>query len=522
MSLPDPSTTPVSGSAELHVAPPSPSCLRTVPPQERLHPGRPAANPAPVLGPAPQEPPKVSKYRSLGLGAAGLGALVLIGSLPVPNYVTGEASVESRTHARDRLTMPRAGIVRIQVARHSRVSPGEIVAQVESPELDQQLAEAERQLEQARGALQTAEQAWGLAQVRQQAQEQEVTILQARAQTRHAQAQAVADGQGVPRSRQIQQEQAALRQEIAALVQQIASRQSEIGAAEHEIAALNSQLEHKRTIHQKRYELTQGDERLLSEHHPLIEGLKTEVLELERRIQAARDRQQVQHHSIAEIHALISQRQRQIAARGEQVQEVARQTQEEFQAQQDESGLAQARSQAVQREVAAAEAEVRARSKLVTQWQQELARLQAAQQELSLRARSGGTVLDTDLDLKDGQRLEAGATILEIANLEELRATVSVRQEDYRLLALGQPVKFQVSGDEPYRAQVSDLAPTIRTEIPGAAPTASVEILIDNQSDRLRPGNEGHAHIHTGRLPMYQKVQHELGKLFNFGRWLPW
>ncbi|NJO21512.1 MAG: biotin/lipoyl-binding protein [Spirulinaceae cyanobacterium RM2_2_10] len=241
-----------------------------------------------------------SPWRPWLLWAVAIATLAAIGSIKIPNYVTGEATIAARVNARDRLTMPRAGMIRIRVERNSEVALGDVIAEIDSPELAQQIAAAELGLEQAAGGLQAAEQNLVLAQTRWNASQQETAIARGRARDRQTDLRALSSGSGLPRSRQIQQEQAALEQEIRALHSQIASGQSEIAAAANEMTELIRQLDHKRQVYDERYKLV--DREVLSANHPMVEGLRTEILDLERRIQAAKDRQQTQQHGIAETH----------------------------------------------------------------------------------------------------------------------------------------------------------------------------------------------------------------------------
>lgn len=120
--------------------------------------------------------------------------------------------------------------------------------------------------------------------------------------------------------------------------------------------------------------------------------------------------------------------------------------------------------------------------------------------------------------------LQKGEEILSIANLKQLTAKVQIQQEDLSLVKRDQPVSFKLQdgGAGKYRANVNKISPIIQSDTPGAAPMATIEILIDNEDNRLLLEGKGYAHIQTNKMRIYQKIGHELGKLFDFGKFLPW
>lgn len=497
--------------------------LRATSPQERQKPQNQsmsspsAASPVP---PAMNPNPPARSFSPWILWGTVLTGLVFVSFLPMPNYVSGKTTITSRPQKRDRLVMPRAGIVEIQVEQNDTVKPGQLLAKITSPDLDRAISEAERGFQQSQGALERAQQNLAIAQTRWQASQTETQLAALRRQDRREDLVSLQGGGGLPQSRQIRQEQAGMVQEIMGLESEIVAVQQELEAQDADVVAVRQQLENIEARLKDRQILI--DQKVFPVNHDAIANLEYQKLQLEREIQTIRKQRQIQTNRINQLQSQIQQRARSIAALDERVLEVARQTELEYKNENQDYVLTAARSQASRQEVEAAIADFRAQANLAKKWQAELLRLQKEQQNLALRAKTGGTVTTKDLDLINGKRLEAGEEVLALADLSKLTATVQIRQEDHYLVDIGQSTKFSSDQGGKYRAEVNDLAPTIVEQTPGAAPTATVEILIENPEDRLLPGGEGHAHIKTQKLRIYQKVAHELGKIFDFDRLIPW
>lgn len=504
------------------------SPLRATSPQERqTH--QTSQNPpmsssaAAAPAPAPPAVNPASPIRSFSpwiLWGTVLTGLVFVSFLHVPNYVSGETTITSRPQKRDRLVMPRAGIVEIQVEQNDTVKPGDLLAQITSPDLERAISEAERGLEQSQGALVRAQQNLAIAETRLQASQTETRLADLRRQDRREDLASLQGGVGLPQSRQIQEEQGAMSQEIVGLESEMLAVQQELDAQEEDKAEIQRQLDNIQARLDKRQILI--DEEVMLSSHDSIAGLEYQKLQLERELRTVNNQQEIQANRINQLKSRVQQRARSIAALDERVLEVARQTELEYKNESQDYVLTAARSQASRQEVEAAIADFRAQANLVKTWEASLLELQEEQQNLTLRAKTGGTVTTKDLDLINGKRLEAGDEILALADLSKLTATVQICQEDHYLVMEGQSTKFSSDQGGKYRAEVNDLAPTIAEPTPGAAPMATVEILIENPEARLLPGGEGHAHIKTEKLRIYQKVGHELGKIFDFDRLIPW
>ncbi|MGB0563743.1 MAG: HlyD family efflux transporter periplasmic adaptor subunit [Spirulinaceae cyanobacterium] len=498
---------------------PKPPHIRATSPAER--PRRPDAAQPPQSPPPPKPPlnpmPNDRAPSRWVLWGTVLAGLVVVSLIPVPNYVSGKTTITSRPEQRDRLVMPRSGIVAIDVVQNEVVARGDRLATITSPDLDRAIAEAERGLQQARGALSRAQENLFIAETRWQASQTETELASDRRQDRQADLTELETGEGLPRSRQIQQEQAGLGAEIAEL-------KSEQFAVRQELAAQREDMEgvHRQWANiQERIEIRNNLVEKGAFPRDAVVELEYQALQLEREMQSIRNQREIRSNRLYQLQSQIRQRQRSIAALGEQTEEVKRQTKLELKDETQDYVLTRERSQTSRREVDAAATETRYQARLVKEWEDELLRLRDEKDKLELTAKTSGTVTTEDLDLLNGKRLEAGEVVLELADLQQLTATVQVRQEDYFLLKKGQQANFKSDQGEQEDAQVNDMSPTIQVETQGAAPMARVEILIDNERELLLPGGEGYTHIRTQNRPIYRKVLHELDKLLNLDRLIP-
>ena len=483
--------------------------------------------------------PKKKSGSSLGSWLM-LGFLVAggwtIGNMPVTNYVTGEAEITSKTNARQRFTMPIAGTVQILVESNELVKPGERIANIISPELERQIAEKKRLWQQAEGALRAAEQKFVIAETRLDAARSEEAIASRRAEKKREEIEAVAYGDGLPKSRQIEHEIEAMNKEIAGIEDEMAGTRERIGAVESEIAAIENNIAGFREqliivedSLANRQELV--DEGALAKDSPEMRGLRMQRADFQNQIKEQGNQIRAKERQIAQIESeirsresLIEQKYRQIDAKSEQILEVEKQMQDSLGEREDELEMRSAARRSAEKEVTAAAAEIQTQHQAIADWQTELEILEEQKKDLIVIAEHRGTVLTDELDLKNNTRLEAGQEILSLVDLEQLTATVKIEQEDKNLVAVSQPVSFKSrTPDSPnYKATVESPASFVAPETPGGKPVWTVQIKIDNANRILLPGEKGYAHIKTGEMLIYQKAKHEVEKLLDLDKYFPW
>ena len=483
---------------------------------------------------APQKSSKMLGRKGLVVSAIALGVgLVML--LPIPNYVTGEVEVQSSEEKRHVVKMPDyAGTVRVSVRRNDRVRAGDVVAEIESADLENQIAEAHQRLEEAKVALSAAEQQRFLANSQLNTAIANENIARDRA-AKARQAMARIDDGGIPRTRQLERDAEGIEREIAGIENEIEGTDSEITGVEaeivglhDEIAGLERELEIVREAIAHHEEL--AEEGIVAPRSAEMLRMKQNEQQLERQIDLQASRIATERERIDQIEQrrlqrenLIEQKYQQIAAKQEQILEVRDDRQETSDDSEYDVELMSARRASAEREVEAAEADIADKQQLVARWQADLQRLQRQRSKLVLRAETAGTVLTDGLDTIDRSYLPAGEEILSVADLERLTAIVFVRQEEKKLVREGQQVRFRPRTDGiEYRATVEEISPYVAADEPQGKPMLRVRLSIDNEQNSLLPGVKGHAHIRANDMRVYQKIQHELGKLFDTDKYFPW
>jgi len=441
------------------------------------------------------------KWATVGAVVVGLGA---IASIPIPNYVTGQAAIISRPEARQKLTMPESGRVEIYVKTNDRVRPGDTIAQVRSDDLDNRIAQAERGAEQAKQGVRSAQQDLILAQARLSAAQNSEAIARSRADR---QRQEATNSYAMPQVQRLKQERASIPGEITAI-------EAEIGGIESDIIGLRGQL-------------AAASQTLQSYQSVVDEGIIPKKLVWEAESQQATLESAIaqKQSQIKSRRGQIEQKQRLMAAKSAQMQEASKQLQDTLYRQEDELSGAIAQTQTARREVESAAAKIQSQQQLVAKWEADLQQLQQQQSQLTLKATTAGTVVTPDLDLRSGNHLPAGEEILSVVDLRQLTAQVQVRQEDKDLVKPNATVGFFRQGDGTRHGAVvedKEISPVLNSPETQQKPMLNVGIAIDNQQNLLSPGMKGYAHIQTEKLRIYQKVGHEFNKLFNLGQYFPW
>ncbi len=463
----------------------------------------------------------------LGGICLGLGILALI---PIPNYVTGKAEITSRVNARQRLTMPVDGIVEIKVESNEEVQKGDVIATIDSPELDKEIAQANRSLKEAKGELTAAKNQLSLSKSRLNLAQQEEAIATSQVTREHRQ---YGDA---PKLRQFDYEQAGIQEEITGVQSEIVGINSQVVATKNkivglqgEIAGLTQQLSNvEERIQAREYVSTQGGLARLDQE---TAALKIQRTELNNDI--SQKRHQIINHEqeIVQIQSQIKQRQSVIASKSKDINSLSERSKDvnhelgdDLNSYENSLTLKAAQRDTATKDFEATVAQVNSKTQLVEQWEDEVARLEAQKNNLTLIAETPGTVITQEIDLTSNSSLQAGEDILEIADLKLLEAKVAVRQEDHNLVQETQTVTFQPKDAKSsrYKAKVQEKDSIIIVENPGESPKLGVRILIENDNKLLLPGGEGYAHIKTGKMPIYKKVNHELSKLIDLGKYFPW
>lgn len=422
---------------------------------------------------APPSSPHRQKWLVGGV-LLGLGVLSLI---PLPHIITGNAELKATPHARQTITLPQAGMLqKLYVQPHQTVQAGQPLALIVSDDLDRQIDAASINAEQSWLSAQSAQQQLGPLQAK-------LTAAQVDATTSQQQAN------------QLQQELAQAEQglplpQVSALNSEIAGLQSEQAGIQANLASLEQRL--------RRYAPAVQSGAIAQDQWT--------------------DLQQQQAILVSQVQSKGAQ----IQAKQAQIQGVTKALHDELIQRQNQVERLTAQRDATATEVTAMVAEQQNRLQVVTQRQAELQRRQGARQQLVVQATITGMVVTEDLDLLTGQKLKEGEKLLEIVNLEQLTASVTIAQEDAALVKPGATVQFRPREGElrEYTATVQSITPVVTSDATQQTHSVAVQLVLPNPDHRLQPGAVGYAHIETASLSIAQRVQRELFKLVQPGRFV--
>ncbi len=334
------------------------------------------------------------------------------------------------------------------------VYPGQVLAQLSSPQLEREIAEVQEKLANAYQELGAAQQG----QIRAQAALLEATT---RAQAAHLQANRSAD-------RWAQSQQGLLTPELQAL-------SIEQHRLEAQLAEVDAQVQRYQTLYE------QGAISLVN-----VETYQIQYRNLER--------------DLATTHERIRLTQQQL-----------------MDAAVDDAAIANTETATMMAadQVATASNQLSTHQQTIAALSARLEELKARQAQLTLRATVEGTIITEDLDLKVGQELRPDTVLMQIANLQQLPANVEVREEDLDYVEKNAPVTFRPRQAklETYDARVEHVLYNVQPDDTQQRRIAIVQVVIDNSDGRLRPGSSGYARIFSEWIPLYERVGRELIKL---------
>jgi multidrug resistance efflux pump len=437
--------------------------FQVVPPSQLRLP-RPTPDSAPATSP-PTEPEPTSEAtapttptrpnrRKLLLGVA-IASLTGIAFIPTPYEVGGSVQLTWKEASRQAVhtTVP-ATVQQLRVKTGDRVQPGQILAELSSPELDREIAEVQEKIMRSRQEIETA--------YRSQIQA-EATLIEANARERAIQVQASRSSDRINALDQgiLPPEMQSIRVEQQQLEGQLKQAQSEL----------------------KRYE-------------QLHNAGAIALIDVETRQGEVRDLQ----HRVTERTAQMSSVQQQLSDRA---------TDETMSAAVQQSNVVAAQT------IVAVSQNQTAQVQTIEVLEQRLKQLTNLRSNLILRATTSGTVITSDLDLVVGQEIRPDKPLLQIANLGQLTANVEIKEEDLDSVEMGAAVTFRPrqSKLQPYNARVEDVLYNVEADATQQQRVATVRVVIDNSDGRLRPGSSGYARIFSEWTPLYQRVGREVLKL---------
>jgi multidrug resistance efflux pump len=134
-----------------------------------------------------------------------------------------------------------------------------------------------------------------------------------------------------------------------------------------------------------------------------------------------------------------------------------------------------------------------------------------------LTAPVDGVVLTTQVELRQGEHLDIGATFLELADLSRMEIEVQVSENDIQSIKPGSSARLKVHAHpgRTFRGEVARIAPRA-----GADRHFLVTVGIENADEALRPGMTGRAHIESPSRPLFARMFRPLIRGLRLRLWM--
>lgn len=140
--------------------------------------------------------------------------------------------------------------------------------------------------------------------------------------------------------------------------------------------------------------------------------------------------------------------------------------------------------------------------------------------QLTVRSPMAGVVVRGDLKRSEGMPLEQGQSLFEIAPLEPMIAEVSIPEDEFRLVQVGQTARVRLDAFPGRRWTGSIARVHPRAEMRDEQSVFIAEIAIPNESGELRPGMRGSVRIDHDWQPLAWTWFRR--PVTRFVRWLGW
>ena len=468
------------------------SPLRVVPPTPPAEESPPPTAPETLIGGSPRQQTNPTQNTStsfpykhlLGIGIIVIG-LGLISQIPVSNSVNAEAQLEPAPNSHQIVYTEVPGtLTELLVQPNQQVNANQAIAIISTEDMDVEIAQSQAELDEAISNYKSAS--------------FKLNTLSAQINETSVKESLI--------TQQIQQ----LQQELPHL--------PEVEKLNQEIAALQSTITGIRSQIAGRTETLARTQARISRYQDLVaQGvLALNILE---------DMQDRESNLISEIttkESEINQLKQQIAAKQAEIKIVTNRKQEELADLQNELHTLAATRQTATVELSAARKGVTSQQPLLNTLKTELERRQNKQQNHQiLKAKQTGFIITPDFHKLLGRKMPAGEPILEIADLSHLVAIIEVPQTDSDIVKDGAKVTFRPlePGLSSYTTRLEKMELVMQPDPAQQKQLLKVRALINNSEQRLIPGAKVYASIESEKMPLYQKVQRELMKLFKFRKY---
>ncbi len=432
-----------------------------------------------------------------GLVAGG----VWVSQMPIPNSVRTEARLEPLPDSHRFVYMQVPGsVTKFWVNPGDFVNVGQRIASVATLDLDAEIIQKQAKLQEQESSSSAA-----LARIPvvQSKLEEAIQVeLAARRQVEETREEIERMKGGNPPP------------EIQKLQAEIEALSSKIPGIEAEILGLQENL--------------QGTEKLISKYdNPELKELMAQ-LPLQQKLSELRGQKATLMGNIARKEQEILEIKHQMVAKTEEIAAVKQERKQKLANRQDELASRVAIKQTAMQELAAAKDEVAIRTPVIKTLRKELQKLQSEQQKNQiLEAPISGIVVSQNLHEKVGKKMSENQDVLEIANLDKLVASIEVPQTDSDLVkgivkkpsatVILQPLE---PGLPAITTRIENIEPVLQSDPSGQKQLLLVRAIVDNRQRLFQPNAKVYAQIEVEPIPLYQRVQRELMKLFKIRKYV--
>jgi multidrug resistance efflux pump len=167
------------------------------------------------------------------------------------------------------------------------------------------------------------------------------------------------------------------------------------------------------------------------------------------------------------------------------------------------------------------EAQLQANDEKLAALKQKLQIINDKMDRLALKAPISGVVIEEDITNLVGKYFSMGEQICEIAGLEKLLVNIQVDEKDIADVEVGQSVRLKVRPflGSLFKGEVRKISPVSRKDEKSHRSFYSVELVIANEDNKLKPGMTGFAKINAGTRPIYALIMREVGHLVRSEYW---
>lgn len=452
----------------------------------------------------PQQPAKTASsfnYGRLLLIAGLVAGGFWVAQIPIPNSVRTEAKLEPLSDRHRFVYMNIPGTVsKFWVNTGDTVKIDDPVAAISAVDLESEIIQKTARLQEQESAKAAATVRIPIAQSKVE------EAINQEAATRRQVEEVRQDVEGISKGN--------LTPEIEKLQAEIKALDSRIPGIEAEIISLRSNLQ-------------EVEKSIANYEKPELKDLMARI-PLQDKLKELKTQKSTTQGEISSKEQEIQAIKHQVEAKFDEIAAWRKKLQRDLGIRQDELASKVANKQTAMQELAAAKAEVANLTPAIETLRTELKKLQEKQQKNQmLTAPISGIVVSQNLHEKVGRKMEENEAVLEIAALDKMVALIEVAQSDSDLVKemLKKPSATVVlqplePGLKPITTKIEKIEPVLQSDPSGQKQLLRVRAIVDNKERIFQPNAKFYAQIEVESIPLYQRVQRELMKLFQIRKYV--